>query len=128
MKLPYTKIFGSITIGLTRKILIVSSMFQNSCIHYGEAPKLPLQKLDVTSGPSQHDASGGLNMRCLYGPYLVLEYLKDMRPPRGEKEHGEVEKELAKLEMIGVYTSLNRSDLYITFCLIQRPKKHIFCV
>ncbi|GME82712.1 unnamed protein product [Ambrosiozyma monospora] len=64
-------------------------------IHSGKAPRLPMERLDVTSDSSQLDkeleASGGLNMRCLYGPYLVLEYLKDMRPPNGEEEHAEVE-------------------------------------
>ncbi|GMG21727.1 unnamed protein product [Ambrosiozyma monospora] len=75
-------------------------------IHYGEVPRERLQSLDVTSGTSEIDkeleASGDLNIRYLRGPYLVVEYLKGMRPPHGEEEHAEVEKELAKLEKIGV--------------------------
>ncbi|GME74308.1 unnamed protein product [Ambrosiozyma monospora] len=75
-------------------------------IHYGEVSEDLLQSLDVTSGTSWIDkgleASGGLNIRYLKGPYLVFEYLKSMRPPRDDQEYAEVQKELAKLKKIGV--------------------------
>ncbi|GME80061.1 unnamed protein product [Ambrosiozyma monospora] len=75
-------------------------------IHYGEAPKDISKRFDVTSGTSEWcqilKASGSINRRSLYGPYLVLEFLKGMRQLQGEKEHDEVKKELAKLRNIGV--------------------------
>ncbi|GME78977.1 unnamed protein product [Ambrosiozyma monospora] len=37
-----------------------------------------------------------------FRPFLVVEYLKGMRPPRGQEEHDAVEIELAKLKKIGV--------------------------
>ncbi|GME77932.1 unnamed protein product [Ambrosiozyma monospora] len=67
---------------------------------------MPPKCLSVTSGVSQLDKQavivGAHNLRFLHGPYLVVEYLKNMRPPCGQEEYAEVEKELAKLERIGV--------------------------
>ncbi|GME75214.1 unnamed protein product [Ambrosiozyma monospora] len=75
-------------------------------IHYGETSSDPPEWLDVISGNPQIDKDlesvGGLKIRSLLGTYLVLEYLKGMRAPRGEKEFAKVEKELAKLQKIGV--------------------------
>ncbi|GME80151.1 unnamed protein product [Ambrosiozyma monospora] len=86
-------------------------------IHYGEASELHLQRLDVRSSTSKLfkklEASGRPSRRYLYGPYLVLEYLKDMRAPRGKKEHAEVKKELAKLRKIGVSYNDYRSPNFL---------------
>ncbi|GME76268.1 unnamed protein product [Ambrosiozyma monospora] len=78
-------------------------------VHYGEASEKPLKRLDLTYGDPQIDkeleASRDFNIRCLYGPYLV----QCMRASCGAAEHNEVEKELEKLQKIGV-TYVDRRD------------------